>query len=268
MSAAPTTVSAVSAAVRALLFVVCVSLLAACQVDTKVAVSVNEDGSGLVGVTVHFDADAARRVPDLVSGLRTADLLAAGWQVPPSTNDGQGVTYVAIKAFRSADELAAVLAEITGPNGYFREVRLERTHSFARTTWNFTGTADLAAGTAVFTDAQVTSLLGGQPFGREQAALEKELGAPLTSLVSGELSLTLPGAVTANTPTVSGRTATWVFKVGDPAPHTLAASSLTTSLVPKVWAVVAGAAAFVLIVVIVVGALRRRRPILRAVESP
>lgn len=262
------TLSAVSAAPRALLFVVCVLVLAACQVDTKVAVVVRDDGSGTVAVTVHFDADAASRVPDLTSGLRTADLVAAGWQLAPPNNDTTGVTYVATKPFASSAELPAVLAELTGPDGYFRDIGLSRTHSFGETTWTFTGTADLSKGIAVFSDAPLAALLGGQAFGRDQAALEKELGAPLTSLVSGELSLTMPDPVAANTTTVEGRTATWVFQVGDPAAHTLRASSRTTSFVPKVWAAVAGAAGFVLLVVIVVGSVRRRRPILRSVEIP
>ncbi len=261
------TLSAVSAAPRALLLLTCVLLLAACQVDTKVAVSVRDDGSGTVAVTVHFDADAASRVPDLTSGLRTTDLVAAGWQVTPPTNDTSGVTFVATKPFASPAALPGVLAEITGPDGYFRDVGLVRAHSFAQTKWTFTGTADLSKGIAVFSDAQLAALLGGQGFGRDPAALEKELGAPLTSLVSGELSLTLPDQITANTPTIEGRTATWVFQVGDPAPHSLSASSRTTSLQPKVWAAVAGASAFVLLVVIVVGSMRRRRPILRAVED-
>jgi hypothetical protein len=260
-------VAAVSAAPRALVVVLCALLLAACKVDTKVAVTVHDDGSGLVSVIVHFDADAASRVPDLERGLRVDDLTAAGWQVSPPAVDGTGVTYTATKSFASADQLPGVLAEITGPDGYLRDISLVRSHSFAETTWRFAGTADLSKGTAVFSDAQLAALLGGQAFGRDQATLEKELGAPLTSLVSGELSVTLPDPLTANTPTVSGRTATWVFQVGDPAPHTLAASSHTTSLLPKVWAVVAGAAAFVLLVVIVVGAVRRRRPLLRAVDD-
>lgn len=243
------------------------ALLAACQVDTKVAVVVREDGSGTVAVTVHFDADAAGRVPDLASGLRTADLVGAGWQVAAPVNDGSGITYAATKPFASAAELPAVLAELTGPDGYFRDVGLVRSHSFAETTWTFTGTADLSKSTAVFSDAPLTALLGGRAFGRDRVALEKELGAPLTSLMSGELSLTLPDPITANTPTVEGRTATWVFQVGDPAAHTLTASSRTTSLGPKVWALVAGAAGFVLVVVIVVGSVRRRGPILRAVET-
>ena len=113
--------SAVSAAPRALLLVLCALFLVACRVDTKVAVTVNEDGSGLVGVTVHFDADAASRVPDLASGLRTADLAAAGWQVAPPTTDDTGVTIIATKTFGAADQLPAVLGEITGPDGYFRD---------------------------------------------------------------------------------------------------------------------------------------------------
>ena len=77
----------------------------------------------------------------------------------------------------------------------------------------------------------------------------------------------MPAAVTANTPTIDGDTATWVFQVGDAAPHELRAASIARARQPLVWAYVAAGAAFVLVVVIGINAVRRRRPILRAVDN-
>ena len=259
--------SAVSAALRAILAGLLVLLLAACRIDTNVAVTVRDDGSGTVAVTVRFDADAATRVLDLAATLRTNDLVTAGWRVNgPDARDG-GVTYTASKPFRSPDELAGVLAEITGPTGVFRDVQLARTRSFAKVTWTFTATADLSKGLAAFSDTQLVGALGGKPLGRDQVALEAELGAPLTSLLHAELAVTMPAAVAANTPTIDGDTATWVFQVGDAAPHELHAASIARARQPLVWAYIAAAAAFVLVVVVGINAVRRRRPILRAVDN-
>ncbi len=243
MSAAPRTV-------LVMLGALCVLVLTGCRVDTKVAIAVDEDGSGTVAVTVHFDADAAARVPDLTDGLRTADLAAAGWDVPAPTRDDTGVTYLLTKDFASADALAGVLAELSGPDGFLRDVTLGRSKGFAEATWTFTATVDLSDALTRTADPALTAMLGGQPLGRDQAALEKELGAPLTSMMTSELSIAMPFAVEANTPTVQGRVATWVFQAGDPAAHELRATSRTSTTVPLVWATIAGAAGFVLVVLI------------------
>jgi len=245
----------------------CLLFVAACKVDTNVAVAVRDDGSGTVTVTVRFDADAATRVPDLADGLRTSDLMAAGWRVTGPDRSDVGVTYVAAKAFRAPDELPGVLAELTGPDGFLREVQLARTRSFAKATWTFTATADLSRGIAGLSDGQLAAALGGKPLGRDQAALEAELGAPLTSLVTAALQVSMPDPVSANTTMVDGNTATWTFQMGDSAAHELRATSTSTALQPRVWVAVAGGAAFALVVVIGVNAVRRRRPILRAVDG-
>lgn len=253
---------------RALLgALVCGLVLAGCKIDTEVAIVVADDGSGTVAVTVRLDADAAGRVPDLATALRTDDLTAAGWAVRGPERAAGAATYVVTKPFRSAAELPGVLAELTGPTGYFRDVSLARTRAFASSTWTFTGTADLSSGLAALTDVQVGTALGGKPIGRDQAALEAELGGPLTSFLTAVIAVTLPDDVEANTPTVDGRTARWTVQVGDPAPHRLEASARHERVLPRMWAAVAGLAAFVLVVVVVVQAMRRRKPILRAVDG-
>jgi hypothetical protein len=263
--------SAVSAPRRVLrtlaALVLAVLVCAGCRIDTEVAIDVHDDGSGTVTLTVTFDADAVSRVPDLAAALRTDDLVAAGWTVTGPTRAEGAVTYVVAKPFRSAAELPGVLAELTGPDGYFRDVQLTRSRAFAATTWTFAATADLSKGVAALTDTQVGTALGGKPLGRDPAALEAELGGPLASFLTGAIAVTMPGPAEANTPTVQGRTARWTVQVGDPAPHRLEASSRHTALVPRVWAGVAGVAAFVLVMVLVVRAMRRRRPILRAVDG-
>ena len=257
------TVAAVSAAPRLLLAALFVVMLTACRIDADVAVVVREDGSGTVAVTVRFDPDAVARVPDLAAALRTSDLVTAGWQITGPDRGDAGVRYTATKPFRSPDQLAAVLSELTGTTGAFREVALVRSRSFAKRTWTLTATADLSKGVALFGDAQLAAALGGKLLGRDQAALEAELGAPLNSFVHTTFSVTMPDAAEANTPTVDGATATWVFQLGDPAPHDVRAASDSTALQPRVWAYLAAGAGFALVVVVGVQAMRRRKPILR-----
>lgn len=245
----------------------CALVCAACRIDTQVAIDVRDDGSGTVTVTVQFDADAVARTPDLAEALRTDDLTKAGWEVRGPERTNGAATYVVTKPFRSPEELTAVLTELTGPQGYLRDVSLTRARAFGSTTWTFRATADLSAGVLALTDTQVGTALGGKPLGRDPAALEAELGGPLASFLSGQISLTMPDDVRANTPTVDGRTARWVLTVGDPAPHSLEASSRHASLLPRLWAVVAGLAAFALIVLLAVRGMRRRRPLLRAIDG-
>ncbi len=252
---------------RLLLAVVCLVVVTGCKAEANVAVVVHDDGSGVVTVTVQFDLDAARRVPEIESGLRTADLTAAGWSMTGPDRTDAGVTYSATKGFRTTAELPAVLSELTGPDGLLRDVSLVRTRSFAKTTWTFTASADTSKAIAALSDAPLAGLLGGAPLGRDQAALEAELGAPLNSLVNTTFAVTLPDRIASTSGQNTGANATWTLPLGAPAAVPLTATSTTTTTQPWVWAAVAAGAAFVLIVVVGITAVRRRRPILRSVET-
>ena len=252
---------------RLLLTVVCVVVIAGCQAEANVAVVVHDDGSGVVTVTVQFDPDAATRVPEIASGLRTADLTAAGWSVTGPGRTNAGVTYAATKGFRTTAELAAVLTELTGPDGFLRDISLTRTRSFAKTTWTFSANADTSKGVAALSDSPLAGLLGGAPLGRDQAALEAELGAPLNSLVNTTFTVTLPDRIASTTGQNTRTNATWTLPLGAPTVLALTATSNTAATQPWVWAAVAVSAAFVLIVVVGITAIRRRRPILRSVET-
>ncbi len=258
--------SAVPRPVRFLVVVCCALVLSACRISTEVSVDVRDDGSGTVAVDVRFDADAVARVPDLATGLRTDDLEEAGWEVTVGERSADGVTYRATKPFAGADDLPVVLAELTGPEGFLRNVALTRERSFAEVRWRFTATADLSRGVAGFGDERVSALLGGTPLGRDPVALEQELRQPLADAVSIVLALRLPAEIEDSDGRVLGPTASWPLRLGDP-PQELRAVSQDTVWAARVWAVVGGAAAFSLVVLLVVRGVRRRPPILRAVDG-
>lgn len=169
-------------------------LLAACQMQVAVDVTVEEDGSGLVSVGVGLDDDALARAGNLDEQLRVDDLRAAGWYVAPPAREGD-VTWVrASKAFSTPEQAASVLGEITGPDGALRDFEVGREEGTFGTTYTVDGIVDLTAGPATFSDAELAAALEGEPFGGLIQAIEAEEGRPISEMVTFRVTTDLPGA--------------------------------------------------------------------------
>lgn len=246
-----------------------IALLAGCQVDADVGVSLREDGSGEVIVTVVLDADAAARVPDLADDLRVGDLQATGWEVvgPTDTDDG-GVQIVAAKGFATVEQGRAVLREVGGRGGVLRAITLDRDHTFGETTWTFGGRLDLSAGLAAFSDADLDAVLGAEAFGQDQTSLEQQLGEPLSDTMSVTVSAHLPaGDFTTNGDQAGAAPrASWRANLGD-APVAMAATSSERDTRVLVLAGVSAAALVLLVVLLLVRLIRRRRAPRRATDQ-
>jgi hypothetical protein len=170
-----------------------VAALAGCRVRTEVTIDVAEDGSGTVEVAVGLDPDAISRVPDLDQALRIDDLRAAGWEVVGPQVEDDGHTWVrATKPFADPAEAQVVLAEVTGPEGAFRDFALTEERSFARTSYELSGTVDLAGGLESFTDEELAALLGCEPLGASVEELEEALGEPLADVFTMQLTVAMP----------------------------------------------------------------------------
>lgn len=227
-----------------------VATLSACQVATDVDLQVRPDGSGTVTVVVALDREAAAQIPDLATQLRVADLRRAGWRLNgPAPTAGGGLRVSATKGFGRPGDAGAVLQELAGKDGPFREFAVSRSHSFARTTWSVRGTVDLHDGLGAFRDQRLTALLGGMPFGRPEQDLVR--------LAHGSLSAAAPFRVTVHLPGANPRS--YQVRLGDPALPIDAASRQTRSsayllIGAAVVAVLAAAAAWLL------GGRPRRRP--------
>ncbi len=224
-----------------LLLAVLIALFAtACQVDAVVDVEVGEDGSGLVRLTVAFDEDIVDAAPELREGLRLEDLDAAGWEVdgPREAESSGAVVYIATKQFVSPDHLPGVLDEIAGPSGLFSEFGVERTRSFARTTYTVTGTIDPNIDFASFGDDAITGLIG-EPLGASLGTLEARAGRPLEETVTLEFSVMLPDTVETVSGIANGNVASWTVRPGDPLPTNIEATSSVEDQLPRVWAAVA-----------------------------
>ena len=123
----------------------------------------------------------------------------------------------ATKGFFEPEQMATVLDEIGGKRGPVLDPSLERTRTFGTTAYDFAGTLDLSRGIATFSDRQLTRLLDGFPIGQDQAALEEELGAPLSDLTSFTFEVVLPDGS-------EPQTSTWEAHLGDE-PTAMAAST-------------------------------------------
>lgn len=167
---------------------------AACEVRTEIDVQVDDDGGGVVTVDVTLDGEAAGKIADLGDQLRTEDLVATGWAItgPSPTADG-GVRITAEKRFTRPEQLGGIMTELTGEDGPFRDFTLTRTHSFGRTTFEVTGTADLGQGVEAFGDDELRMALGGPALGRTPEELEAQAGRPLAEAAPFELVVRLPG---------------------------------------------------------------------------
>lgn len=121
--------------------------LTACKVDVHVGVRVGENGSGSVRARFVLDSDALQAVGGALSErLRVADLIQAGWTVEIDDREGGGAEAVAEKRFNTPEELTAVIDELSGDIGPFRDFVLERDHSTFGTDFSFTGRVDLESG--------------------------------------------------------------------------------------------------------------------------
>ncbi len=230
-------------------------LAAACQVQVATTVRIEPDGSGSVTQAIGFDAAALARVGDLSAQVQAADLEAAGWTVDdPVTEDG--TTWVrAHHPFADADEANVVLAQLSGPDGPYRDLVVTRTSGLFSTTTEVTGTMDLSAGVAMFGDPDLTAALGGEPSGGLVARIEAEEGRPVDDMVSVSFTVDLPGA----DETVQG--------VSGSAPQPIDVSSSENHLFSLAWKLVIAALVLLTILVVVLRVRVRRRRTRRMMRS-
>jgi hypothetical protein len=240
----------------ALLIAVLAWATTACQVTLTAGVDVNRDGSGRVTAGVGLDDAAVREIGDLATALRLDDVRAAGWQVDQPRKEGDGLTWVrAAKPFADPEQVPAIVAELNGPTGPFRDFRVERSKSLTRSKTTFTGTVDLATGLSGLADAELTAALDDVDLGLDVEALRRRFG----DRIKVEASARLPGELTTNAPARDGDRALWAPELGQTLQ--LEASSSALKVDPRL-PIVAGAALLLAVSLLVV-LLRRRARIAR-----
>ena len=245
---------------RALLALVFIVLAAAgCQIRTEVGVEVEEDGSGVVSVSVGLDEDAMSRVPGLEEELQLDDLRASGWEITGPTREADGFTWLrGTKRFDTPEEAGRVLAEVAGESGPFRDFVVTRERSFARTRFGFQGTVDFTGGLEAFGDEALAAALDGEPLGEDVAAIEERIGRAIDEAFTFRIAVRMPGDLTSsNAPTRADNGAVWEPRLSEGGPIELVATSEETRTT-TIALVVAAAVAAVAAVAVLIGVPRRR----------
>jgi hypothetical protein len=240
---------------------VLVALLAwsatACHVTLAAGVDVARDGSGRVTAGIGLDADALKELGDPVAALRVDDLRQAGWQVEPPRREDDGLTWVrAFKPFADPEQAATIMAELSGPDGPFRDFRIVRTKSLTRSKTTFTGTLDLSRGLAGLSDPELAATLGDVDLGLDLEGLRRRFGDQLARTVTVQVTAGLPGDMTTNAPARDGGRALWSPELGQTVQ--MEATSEALRINPAI-PIAAGAAVLVLAGVLVFVVVRRRR---------
>jgi hypothetical protein len=176
--------------------VVLAALLTGCKVDAVTTITVAPNGSGVVNVRAHLDADAVRVVErngvKLDQQIALADLPKAGWRVTPWQRNTDGSADIQLShSFGNEQDLVQVLGALTGRDGVLRDPQLIHSRNFVRDRDGVTVTADLSAlKSGVRQDKELSSRL--QAAGIDVAAVDYVLGAQLKDSFSLALTLRVP----------------------------------------------------------------------------
>ncbi len=102
--------------------------LGACNVNTKVEVTLRDDGTGTIRTVVVFDADAVAKMGGantLAQAVPLDDLRTAGWKISPWTRgDGGTETISFTHSFVDERELAQRIVDLTGSHGILQNPKL------------------------------------------------------------------------------------------------------------------------------------------------
>jgi hypothetical protein len=234
----------------ALLLCALVALLAGCKVDTAVTIDVHDDGSGVVTVRATLDSEAVGEAEagggKLEDRVRLDDLRAAGWTVEPWVRSDAGTAQIEMsKPFSSPDQVAGIVAEVSGPNGPVRDVQASRDRGVTSTEYRVSGAVDLAAiGTGVTADPDLVNALTNQQV--DVNAIDQSLLAELRNAVTVSVVVNFPDGTST---TVHGA-------AGQRLPFDVTTSVLNTRRLA--WLGLAVVLVVLAILVLLVGRRRRR----------
>jgi len=186
--------------------VACIVLLAACRVDTTVSMKVERNGSGSISVTIVADEDIVAQAPKLSTDLNFGDLTKAGWKVigPERTDEG-GLRVTLTHNFDNETQATALLTQLNGNRGPFREVKVTREGKSRDSVWKLSGRLEVTGGLQAFADDQLIQVVGSTPY--EQTV--KEAGLDLGKAVGLQFDATLPGDIKSTTGIEQNGVITW-----------------------------------------------------------
>jgi hypothetical protein len=181
---------------KLLLALCCCALLSACRVDADVQITMHDDGSGTVAVTMTIDAEAVANVEQngrtLESAVLLDDFRDAGWEVGEwrRANDG-GASIVLTREFTGEAQLSARLAELGGSSDVMGSPRVIHERSFLRARDELSVAADLRGLAAtIAADEELSATLTAA--GLDPATLEQQLTTQLQDSFHLTVGVELP----------------------------------------------------------------------------
>lgn len=196
----------------------------ACRVDTIVTVDVEADGSGVVGVDVVADREAAAALGDPETALRLDDLAESGWTIEESAvdDDSGELAISGSRRFDSSEELARILAGMGADHGdgsepavpFVGDVKLRISDSSGRTDYDFSAALHVPGGLESLSDPALTDVLAGLPVGRTADELEAMGYDAARGLGDLRLRIRLPGKVDSTNGRAGGGYVEWSAPIG------------------------------------------------------
>ncbi len=170
-------------------------LLASCNVQLRVVIDVEQNGSGEITAGVGLDAVARDQAvfQDLENILQTFDLADSGWNFQSTGRGSDGRDWFeAKKSFSNSEELQAALNQLTSSSNTFTGWVIQIDSSEKKRAYSVVGNVDLTEGFEIFTDQALTDLLEEPPLGIPRETLEENLGEPLENSVDFRIVINLP----------------------------------------------------------------------------
>ena len=166
-----------------------------CNIQLRVVIDLEENGSGEVSAGIGLDAAARDEVifQDLEQVLQTSDLETSGWTFQATGRGSDGREwYEATKPFANSDDLQNILNELTSSTNTFEDWKILTETSEKKRSYSVIGSVDLTEGFEIFTDNALNDLLEEPPLGISRDTLEENLGIPLEDSVSLRVIVNLP----------------------------------------------------------------------------
>ncbi len=215
-----------------LLALLVVLATSACQVRVTGGIDVDESGGGTVRAGLGLDAEALATVGDVNTALRVDDLRQAGWRIDGPHKEDDGLTWIRVsRPVADTREAVTALAQLSGPDGPFRDLTVNSTRTLFRNRTSLTGAVDLSGGITGLADADLLAKLGGG-LPLDLDALRNEFGADLDKVVQVSFEARLPGSVDASTKEKAKGRLVWRPALGQRLP--IQATSKGLNLLPIV----------------------------------
>ncbi len=179
--------------------------------NTRVDVTLRDDGSGTLRSAVSFDADAVQQmggVTALVQKIPLDDLRKAGWTISPWARGTAGSEAISFThSFADETELSRRILDLAGPHGILQRPVLTRDRGWFTTKDGLSLVVDVRSPSVdIVGDAPLAARL--RAAGTDPAKLEAQLAVRLKTALHLSVVLHLPGGhnKTYDAPTGSVRT--------------------------------------------------------------